>query len=1238
MPRLASIFLSLGWLAASALAWSPAVTTESGLRLELPAQEPWTQVDQPRAVTVKLRNLEEAPVTGTVRVEVIDTWRIAGEARQTFRLGAKEEASPTFQVVMGPGTYTAWYPIHATAECVRGAAKVTVHTVLLVEAKPPPEPPAAGPLPVLEAPARGVVPLARLKPARVVQTIDGGGTSTWPADATSDPASRAAWQPGGLVTRGEQRECITFHPPWFEVRGNVAGDYRFRLPADGPIVLETGLAIRDHVVERHEPPSDGVTFRVLAATEDRFETLFEKHTAAKVWDDVKVDLSRYAGRTVTLRLEADPGPKRDTTCDSGYYGNPVLRLGQPPAGESDEAGRARSAAALAAARAALKEAQPKLGVWTSGPPRIYATVLHSEAGLSAVAVAPGPRGLVDAVFACVAKPGEMTFSGFGAEVDGADLGQLLAEPPVVSLEDGGRRLVVGHRLACEGRPVTARAVVEPAAGAVRVAWDMPGVQRDDRGQPRYSRLALGPCSAATRRVYFGHGHVLEGCPSFSLAYGGFAVTTRYVGAEYENGLALVSATDPVPDRFEHDAGRRYTSLVTHHDSVFTFVPSTSGAFAAARVWRGLAGLKAAPGVADIRGKMCLDQWGGDYAQAAEGLRLATRYGLDEAVFVKHVWQRWGYDYRLPDIYPPAGDRAAFDAMAAAAKANGRLFCLHDNYIDFYPDATGFSYDKIGFDAGGRPRRAWYNQGRDALSYKWLPTALMPFLENNLKLVEKELDPSSYFIDVWSAAPPVDCYDRGGKFYSKLVDQASREEGFDLTRKIIGGPTISEAGLDALIGHLDAAQADHLTADPAGGRSILAVRFSDWDRVPWFDMGHHGKFVLLAGGLGGRYEGGRPTELHGYGSDDYLSLTILGGRTPMCDGPFSRRAVMTYWLLQPLCAELERQELLAHRFAGDDLHRQAVRWSDGEVQVNRGTGDWRVGETVLPSYGFTARAGALRADIARRDGVISAMSQGPGQLFADARPPDGEVSNRADIRAEPTGFEDLGDRRFRLRMNWTVRQPVADTVRLFVHLTGPADLLPGWQPNSDILFQAGHDLTPARLTKPGSYDVLVTGQLPEALKPGRLEIKYGLYDPTRGGARLEFDAIATDGTRYHGGTIAVAGTGAETKLTWTAPATPEVAARKNRARRVLDFGPVATNGAFRLRHDGRTWDLTLLPGSAAATVSLRLDRLGAAGRKVKAITQLDLDGKPVAQVPAKATGAEVSFTTADRAFRYRIELE
>ncbi len=1435
--------VSLLFLAPALRAFSPAIAEGDGLRIEIPGQPPWTQLEAPREVPVLLANRSAVPLRGTVRIGLTDDWRVDGEDEQPFELAPGAAAQANFAIVAGRGTYAAHYPIHATAEFEAGGDAVSLHAVLVVEAQPPvtalgraadrtltalrgavrvdgelsewadaapvdlgladatlgaPEAtdfsaramllwdntalylavqatddrldgsdtasrdlvdsdyvrltlsplapagrtdgllgaddlvlaiapgaelvklvtyegagraafevaavtlavgtdaagwrleaaipwtalgrtPAAGDtwaanlqlgdsdgagrraelclggtrgeywkdprqmvplrfsaatrdesgaaLPLTQVPARGRLALARLRPGRVVIDRFDGESYPLAYGAVNDEATRANWSPSTTATRGESRLAIGFHPPWSGgLKGTVAGDYRLALPETTPLTLTVGLAIRDQGAD--EPPSDGVTFRVLAAPEGgEFASLFERHTAAKAWDEVEVDLSAYAGQVITLRLLGDPGPDRDTTCDSAFWGGPVLRAGPEPPSESEAERAERASQARQAARAALAGRGPSSS-WR----------VEGEAGTVGIAVIPGPRGLLDAQIALAGEGGELLFDGFAAEVDGAPLGELLDGEDSVRSAATERRpdapLEVQHRFRSGEQAGVALARVEATAQGLRIAWSMPGVERTPRGEPWFTRLGLGPCDAEPFRVYFGHGHVLQGTPRFSLGYGGFTLSTRYAGVEYAGNLALVTACDPIPDRLEHDQARRHTALVASGDVTFDLIASTGGAFAGARAWRLLADLPAGPGVADIRGKMCIDQWGGDYGQAARDLELATAYGLDQAVFVKHVWQRWGYDYRLPDIYPPAGDRADFDAMAAAAKLNGRLFALHDNYIDFYPDAEGFTYDAIEFRRDGQPQRAWLNEGRDAQSYRWLPTTFWPYLERNLRLVEDNLDPSSYFIDVFSAMAPHDCYDRAGRFITKTVETEWWARSFDRTREVIGGPTISEAGHDALIGHLDAAQADHLTVDPQGGQFNLAQPYEQWDRVPWFDMGHHGKFVLFAGGLGSRYAGGRPAALHGYGSDDYLSLTVLGGRTPMCDGPFGRATVMTYWLLQPICAELERQEMLAHAFVGDSVRRQRVSWSDGEVTVNRGPEDLSVGGVTMPEYGFVARAGELRADITRREGVISAFSSAPGVIFADARPPDRYAPRRAAIAAEVTDFERVGARGFRLALRVRVDRPGPAGHQLFVHLCGPAAMLPDWQANSDILFQAGSDWRPEFATQVGERTVTIAGELPAALLPGELAIKFGLYHP-QSGSRLPLRAPAFDDARHDGGRLVVEGTGAATGLTWQSAGAPGSLPRTNAERRVLDFGPVATNSAVRLLHGEGAWRLLMLPGSAPATVLLRLDQLGAAGRRPAAVEQLETDGSVVGPASYRQEGDRLTIETGDQAFGYRI---
>ena len=84
----------------------------------------------------------------------------------------------------------------------------------------------------------------------------------------------------------------------------------------------------------------------------------------------------------------------------------------------------------------------------------------------------------------------------------------------------------------------------------------------------------------------------------------------------------------------------------------TLIPA-AGAFDAARLWHDVNGLKPAGGVTTAAGRFVFDLWGGRYADNDAGLQRAFRYGLGDSMVIYHDWQRWGYDYRLPDIYPPS---------------------------------------------------------------------------------------------------------------------------------------------------------------------------------------------------------------------------------------------------------------------------------------------------------------------------------------------------------------------------------------------------------------------------------------------------------------------------------------------------------------------------------------------------------------------------------------------------------
>ena len=109
---------------------------------------------------------------------------------------------------------------------------------------------------------------------------------------------------------------------------------------------------------------------------------------------------------------------------------------------------------------------------------------------------------------------------------------------------------------------------------------------------------------------------------------------------------------------------------------------------------------------------------------------------------------------------------------------------------------------------------------------------------------------------------------------------------------------------------------------------------------------------------------------------------------MCDGPFSRNTVKTYWLQHDACAELGCAEFLDLKYEGN-IHRQHAFFSnDGEVFVNRQTNEtWRLPNGVtLPRYGYYARTRGTESGIVEKDGMSFAFAKSTNGLFVDARKP------------------------------------------------------------------------------------------------------------------------------------------------------------------------------------------------------------------------------------------------------------
>jgi hypothetical protein len=1210
-------FLSLA--GGTALAFNGHIVTEGPVRLTIGDIEEVTQYNKPQDVAVRVRNNGQSPLGIQLRMAgLVDEWYAVGETQRQLEISPGTQAEMTFQIAAGQGTCSALYPVHIYATFQQRGRTVTAHAVQIFESsfrqtllssREPPE------TPVNIVPANGALPLWPLRTYRVAWRYYEQPLVYMPVGwQGSSPRSSATFA-RGRVTRSSSKQSLTMHPPWKPRGGSIFAEYLLKMPNTVPIRLRFANAIRDHTAS--EPASDGVTFRVWAGE----KKLFERHTLSKQWIDAEVDLSGFAGKKVLLRLESHPGPKRDTTCDSSYWGEPVIIAGvlpQPPS--PAEAGRLRGRA-----RNIVESAK-------ASSPTEFAFKLD---GQYVAGIALGQNGLADCAIGLGKGGRNVVFDGFQIAVLGHSAGTGASPITVrhVGVERGMStgKLIVTHHLVMGSEEFDLTAKVWKERAGLRIRLECP---------KRITDFALGRADQKAPRVYYGHGYCIVEPEAFRAGFGGHNLSTSHVGFDFERGSSLLVACDNPPDYLEVNPEGNMYSLHTHLDATMTLVPSAEGAFDCARKYRPLFDKEASPGLRRKAGRFVFDIWGGRYAEIAETMRRMIEYGLTDSLLTLHVWQRWGYDYRLPDIYPPQPQLGTVREMQRIAKICAEHdipWGLHDNYIDFYPDAADYSYDHICFTEEGEPVRAWLNEGRDAQSYRWRPDHIMPFVKRNLRLIKPDLRPTHYFIDVFTSLPCFDYYDKDGDFHSMLETRKCWGEAFAWIRDYLGdnAPMTSEAGHDQLTGYLDGSDCQHLTLSPVSERFCIRLGCDDWERVPWFDAVLHDKFSLHGVGYPSRYkledEQSRSRVLE---SDDYISAEILEGHALMIDRRgFGPGAVRKYWLAQDFVRSIAQDRIESVEFAEGDIHRQVVAWESGaKVYVNRGKEDWDVAGKCLPQYGYFAKSGVIESSIERIDGIIVEQSRGPSGYYFNARgySPDGGLA----IRPVADRVEYLGGRRFKLIVNWAARQAAPKDLDIFIHFGSNKS-----QRRDRIVFQSGGKPMPGTSKWQGNVSTGANWivEVPRSYGAGEYEITIGLWDPSTG-RRYGLDGDDDGGTRYKLGTLVAEGTEVDItdihlvkhKLVQKQPS------RWNANRIPVDFGPVATEGAFRCELRGREIAVTPLPKTAPFAIAMRLDRLTEAkATDVKSVVAVDAEGETIRDVEFEKKGHVLEFLTRENEFAYRV---
>ncbi len=1060
-----------------------------------------------------------------------------------------------------------------------------------------------------------------------------------------------------------------------------------------------------------------------AGRDDGWELLYERHSDSKTWVPALVDLSAFAEQTITLRIEVHPGPRLDTTCDLAYLAEPYLVVGRkPPEQTTEQALKTQTLQLIAWARWQIAEAAQQWGLLPKDratqqllatlrrlvptatepqmlqkadtlaqqllkrlsipkanrtlfvPPRgsqpAVWVIAHDNEIYAFTLQPPKGDGWWNALGAIVSPERTLIFQGFDLRVLGDNLKDWRSPSVLLSRTEQtvDNRLVAVHQMERHGVPYNLRMIVWTDEGTLKVQWQLTTTAPQDKHQPiRITDCAIGSWSETADRIYLGHGNVVVHPSAFRLHADGHFLSTRHVGMEFVNGLSVVIGVNNPPDFFECQPQVRHYSIHTHMDTTFTIAPSVRSIWQAAKRYRTVDPYKPVPTLPKVAGRFVFDLWGGwRYAWVAEQLARSFRYGCTDALVIYHNWQRWGYDYRLPDIFPPNpayGTLDDFRKMVEICNRYGVLFAPHDNYIDFYPDAEGYSYRHICFTPDGNPIRAWFNEWRQAQSYRWRPDAFFPFMERNLRLIAEHIKPTAYFVDVFSSIGMFDWWTEDGEFHSILETQRRWGESFDFIRRILkGAPQISESGCDWLINWLDGATTNHLRVeqDPSIGRwSVWRVRCEDAERVPWFDFAHHHKFALHGAGYSDRYQGGLPYEEAGIYSDDYICTEVLTGHPAMVSEPFGPQVVRKYWLLAELSRTLALVPMSEVTFAKqqsgkDDIHRQIVRYENGAtVWVNRSRHDWAVNGRTLPPFGFYAvvkssgkaksfsqsndepkqlEAAIERLPTTDGDSVIAEWTLSDRFAYCNARTKPLFGWTRIWLRSAKVRW--LGDRRFELTLHWYAEEPTDESYLIFVHFTHPNS-----RRGEQIAFQGDH--TPPVPTNQwqGEVETRTVVTVPKEWGADRYGIRIGLWHPTLQ-RRLRLAGDLDETMRLKVGELVLEGTGeavtgAQVVLNPKLSELPAWLKRWNTQGKAVNFGFAITDGAFRF--DRQTLTLIPLPDHPPFNVTLRLVKLAPKVKRITQVEAIDENGKVIGAVPFTQHNGEVTFRTQPKAFAYRLRL-
>ncbi len=207
--------------------------------------------------------------------------------------------------------------------------------------------------------------------------------------------------------------------------------------------------------------------------------------------------------------------------------------------------------------------------------------------------------------------------------------------------------------------------------------------------------------------------------------------------------------------------------------------------------------------------LVFDLWYDSFSSSQQYIKLLQNAGLKDIWVIYHKWQNGGYDNKYPDVMPANsfyGGDTGLQSLSQTAKDAGYLFALHENYIDFYPNAPSWNPDHISLNSDGSMKKSWFNSYTGIQSFQIKPSLAEQYLNNYSPVIHSTYSTTASFLDIHSSVSPsyaVDYDDNapsGGSFLEVLQHYRNIPERL---RQFHNGPVSGEGYMHFLsVGYYD----------------------------------------------------------------------------------------------------------------------------------------------------------------------------------------------------------------------------------------------------------------------------------------------------------------------------------------------------------------------------------------------------------------------------------------------------